>query len=274
MNPATLRRFQLNWCSMTGVWPFGAQVARTDGSRLTSDSSSNTSQSPLLRAPFLALASVPLPVRERSLQQLGLDPRERGIVQPARWPGMRRGRECLAPAALPSLKPTRRARVRNIQLTRDLRSREPSLEQLNGTQPPSLLCRTIALAQTVTTRLRCKNCLSHAASQRQMRTRTSNLPLRHPKLFKRIAAGLPRNHVAGRCDGRRGRRLREPPTVRVSRFASHSLRSAGLRRCHASSPARGARPARGHSPRCGLTTPTATVGWCGCPRERGVGRPE
>ncbi len=41
--PAIDSRFHAKWRRSTGVWPLGAQVARTEGSSDTPDSSSNIS---------------------------------------------------------------------------------------------------------------------------------------------------------------------------------------------------------------------------------------
>ena len=52
------RRFQwFMWCTSTGVWPFGAHVALTEGRRLNPLSSWKTIHAPLARAFFLPWAS-------------------------------------------------------------------------------------------------------------------------------------------------------------------------------------------------------------------------
>ena len=52
------RRFQLKWWVRTGVWPFGAQVALTEGRRLNPLSSWKQIQALLAWAFFLIWASV------------------------------------------------------------------------------------------------------------------------------------------------------------------------------------------------------------------------
>src|SRR5437870_10930036 len=57
-------RFQTNRCRSTGVWPLGAQVARTDGSSDTPDSSSNTISAFWRRALFYLRPALLDPARD------------------------------------------------------------------------------------------------------------------------------------------------------------------------------------------------------------------